>query len=237
MGSTILVVEDNEDVADTIARMLTRAEYEVSVVHRGADALELVRREHPDLVILDIMMPGMSGIDVCRHMRARADMAVTPVLFLTARGEMADKIDGFDVGADDYLTKPFDMRELELRVRALLRRVNQDDTETPIEVIEVGSLCLNCRTFEISTPERKELLTPVKFELMQFLMTDPEHTFSAEELLQQVWNYPPGTGMPDLVRVHVKNVRAKIEPDTKSPIYLRNILRRGYLVSGNAENA
>ena len=233
MSQYVLVVDDDEDVAETIERTLQRAGHSVTVAHRGADALQSARRRRPDLVVLDIMMPGMNGIDVCRHLRANPDLAPTPILFLTARGEIADKIEGFEAGADDYLTKPFDLRELELRVKALLRRTQRDGNERPSDRIEVGALVLNCNTFEISTPEQSVLLTPVEFELLQFLMSNAGKVFSADQLLQQVWGYPPGTGMPDLVRVHIKNIRDKIEPAPRSPIYLKNVLRRGYMIDND----
>lgn len=231
MERLVLVVDDDQDVAETIERTLRRNQYQILVAHRGADALQLVRQRQPDLIVLDIMMPGMSGIDVCRHVRANPDLARTPILFLTARGEIADKIEGFESGADDYLTKPFDLRELELRVNALLRRTQWASDERSSECVEIGDLLLDCRTFEISTPHRQALLTPVEFELMHFLMSNPNRVFSADQLLQQVWGYPAGTGMPDLVRVHVKNIREKIEQTPRSPIYLKNVLRRGYMVT------
>jgi DNA-binding response OmpR family regulator len=236
MNHLVLVVDDDTDVAETIERALRQSGEEAMVAHRGADALHLARQRTPDLVVLDIIMPGMTGIEVCRHMRASPELAPVPILFLTAKGEIGDKIDGFEAGADDYLTKPFDLREMVLRVRALLRRAQRGAEARPTERIEVGDLTLNCRTFEIHTPEVTVLLTPVEFELMHFMMSNPRQIFSADQLLQQVWGYPPGTGMPDLVRVHIKNVRDKIEPRPNEPIYVRNILRRGYMVAGSADS-
>ena len=230
MSQAVLVVDDDEDVAETIERTLRRAGYEVHVAYRGADALEIARRESPGLIVLDIMMPGMSGIEVCRHLRANPNFLSTPILFLTAKGEIADKIEGFEAGADDYLTKPFDLRELELRVRALLRHSQPDTEGISPDRIEVGPLVLDCRSYHLLTPDRKVLLTPVEFELLHFLMRNPGKVYSAEQLLQKVWGYPPGTGMPDLVRVHIKNIREKIEPAPRNPKYLRNILRHGYTI-------
>ncbi len=227
----ILVVDDDEDVAETVERSLQRAGYAVRVAHRGAKALDMARERQPDLVILDIMMPGMTGVEVCRHFRANPDWGEVPILALTAKSEIGDKITVFGVGVDDYLTKPFDLRELELRVKALLRRSHRGQQEAVAECVEVGPLVLDCRTYEISTPECKVLLTPVEYGLMKHLMGSPGRVFSAEQLLQQVWDYPPGTGMPDLVRVHIKNIREKIEPHPRQPRYLKNILRRGYTVS------
>lgn len=234
MAYLILIVEDDRDVAETVERALRLAGYETMVAYRGADALTMIRQRKPDLAVLDIIMPGMSGIDVCRHMREMPGFSDIPVLFLTGRGTIADKIEGFEAGADDYLTKPFDLRELELRVRALLRRAHPEKMATPSEILRVGDLELDCRSFQLRTPHTSVLLTPVEFELVHFLMRHPDHVFSADQLLQEVWGYPPGTGMPDLVRVHVKNIRDKIEPNPHQPIYLRNILRRGYTISSNA---
>lgn len=233
MAHLILIVEDERDVAEMVERSLRLAGYETMVAYRGADALAMIRQRKPDLVVLDIMMPGMSGLDVCRHMRGMPAFSDIPVLFLTGRGTIADKIEGFEAGADDYLTKPFDLRELELRVRALLRRAH-GEVATFSETLHVGDLELDCRLFRIRTPHTCMLLTPVEFELVHFLMLHPDQVFSAEQLLQEVWGYPPGTGMPDLVRVHVKNIRDKIEPNPHRPIYLRNVLRRGYTIASNA---
>ena len=233
MSSLVLVVDDEFSVAETIERALKRVGYEVTVVHRGADALQSARSRLPDLVVLDIMMPGMSGIEVCRHMRANPLLRQIPILFLTAKGEIGDKIEGFEAGADDYLTKPFDLRELELRAKALIRRSKADSAPMETDRIEVGRLLLNCRTYEMVTPERTVLLTPVEFELLHFLMNNPGRVYSADQLLQEVWGYPPGTGMPDLVRVHIKNVRDKLETDPRNPQYIRNVLRRGYMIASD----
>lgn len=231
MAELILVVDDDHAVAEAIERSLRRNGFDVSVAHRGADALAIARQQRPDLVILDIMMPGMDGIEVGRIMRETRELAHLPILFLTGKQEIGDKIAAYQQAlADDYLTKPFDLLELDLRVRALLRRARQVAPPEADRRIQVGELSLDLKTYEISTPFRTVLLTPVEFELMQFLMSHADEVFSADQLLQRVWGYPSGTGMPDLVRVHVKNVRDKIEPNPRQPIYLRNILRRGYTV-------
>jgi DNA-binding response OmpR family regulator len=225
----ILVVDDDVDVAETVARTLQRAGYEVFVVHRGADALQMAHQRRPDLVVLDIRMPGLSGIEVCRMLRGSPGLARVPVLFLSAKSEVADRLEGFEAGADDYITKPFDLRELELRVKALLRRSRPGEDADPKQV-RVGALTLDCSTFVLSTPERSVLLTPVEYDLALFLMRHPGRVFSAALLLQEVWGYPPGMGTTDLVRVHIKNIRDKIEVEPRRPQYLRNIPRRGYAV-------
>jgi DNA-binding response OmpR family regulator len=148
---------------------------------------------------------------------------------LTAKGKIEDKIEGFEAGADDYLTKPFDLRELELRVRALLRR--SLPTEAPKIPLQVGPLSLDPRTFELRVEGKVLLLTPVEFELLYYLMSHAGEVISTERLLREVWEYPPGTGDPNLVRAHIKNLRAKIEPSPDNPIYIKTVSRHGYLIS------
>jgi DNA-binding response OmpR family regulator len=233
MAPSILVVDDDVDVAETVARTLQRGGYRVTVAHRGAQALQVARERRPDLVVLDVRMPGLNGIEVCRLLRDTPGINRVPVLFLSAKSEVTDRVEGLEAGADDYITKPFDLRELELRVKALLRRARQSEPATPKQ-IRVGAMVLDCTTYELKTPERTVLLTPVEYDLMFFLMQHPERVFSAALLLQEVWGYPPGMGTTDLVRVHIKNVRDKIETDARHPRYLRNIPRRGYAVFGES---
>jgi len=233
MPANILVVDDDIDVAETVARTLQRAGLETVISYRGVEALQIARDRPPDLIVLDVRMPGMDGIEVCRLLRATPSLGRVPVLFLSAKGEVADRLEGFEAGADDYIVKPFDLRELELRVKALLRRARQGENAAA-GVFRVGPIALDPRTFELRTPDRTVLLTPVEFDLMQFLMRHPGQVFSAALLLQEVWGYPPGMGTTDLVRVHIKNLREKIEPDPRRPRYIRNIPRRGYAVAADA---
>lgn len=230
MPERILVVDDDVDVAETVARTLQRAGFETLIAYRGAEALQMAREEHPALVVLDIRMPGLNGIDVCRLLRATNDLSRVPILFLSAKDEVTDRLEGFEAGADDYITKPFDLRELELRVKALLRRTRQGEGVAAGQ-LKVGPIVLDSYSFELRTPERAALLTPVEYDLMQFLMRHPGQVFSAALLLQEVWGYPPGMGTTDLVRVHVRNLREKVEPDPHHPRYIRNIPRRGYSIA------
>jgi DNA-binding response OmpR family regulator len=244
----LLVVDDDLGVAEAIVRTLRSHGHETIAVHDGWDAIEAVRTKAPDLVILDVVMPGMDGLQVCKKMRADPEIAGVPIIFLTARAMIEDKIEGFEAGADDYLTKPFAIQELDLRVRALLRRVQAQDGshwprpagrsefDAPVSadypnILAVGTLRLNRRSFEVSTPERTALLTPVEFELLNHLMERPDQVFSSERLLQEVWGYPSGTGDPALVRMHIRNLRSKIEPpESKEPVFIRTVSRRGYTV-------
>jgi len=172
----------------------------------------------------------MGGIEVCQRIRVLPNVASVPILFLTAKGKIEDKIEGFEAGADDCLSRPFDLRELELRVKALLRR--SLPTEAPKAPLEAGSLSLDPRTFELTVEDEVLLLTPVEFELLYYLMKHAGEVVSTERLLQEVWEYPPGTGDPNLVRAHIKNIRSKIEPAPDNPTYIKTISRHGYIIPG-----
>ena len=231
--ATILVVDDDSIVAKSVELSLRHDGFQVSVAHSGVDGLKLARRESPDLIILDIIMPGMDGYEVCRELRADSLLGDVPVLFLTAKGKDEDKIEGLRAGADDYLTKPFNIDELILRVKAILRRnqpVREEKADRP-RTLQVGRIALDCRTFEVTTPEKKVLLTPIQFDLLYHLMGHAGEVFSAERLLREVWDYPYDTGSPDLVRVHVRNIRERIEVDSSHPQYLRTVPGHGYTIS------
>jgi DNA-binding response OmpR family regulator len=231
----ILVIDDDEIVARSVELSLRRNDFLVSVAHTGVEGLKKARREAPDLIILDIIMPGMDGYAVCRKLRSDTLLSSVPVLFLTAKGKDEDKIEGFRVGADDYLTKPFNIDELILRVKAILRRnepVYQSEQEST-RTLQIGDLVLNCRTFEVVTPSRRALLTPVQYDLLYFLMNHVGEVFSTERLLREVWDYPYDTGSPDLVRVHVRNIRERVEDDPANPVYLRTVPGHGYTIPEN----
>ena len=210
----------------------------------------------PDLVILDVIMRGMDGYAVCRAIRSEPSIQETPVLFLTAKIRPEDKISGFRAGADDYLCKPFNLDELLLRVHAILRRTmdparwastidvglktNQPAYEKPpamnatssLHYLVIGDYQLDTHTYELTTPARgKVRLTPLQYDLLYHLMTHPGETFSPARLLNEVWDYPVGKGSPDLVRVHVKTLRERIEQNPVAPTFLRTIPGKGYTVS------
>lgn len=230
--STILVIDDDELVSRTLQRTLKHYGYQVMAAHSGTEGLQLARRHRPDLFILDIMMPGLNGYDVCRQIRGDPLLKELPVLFLTAKAKDEDKIEGFRAGADDYLSKPFNMEELELRVKAILRRVlpKLNEPEPSTQVV-VGNVVLDCRTFKVKTPSETVLLTNVQFDLLYHLMSNADQVFNSQQLLQDVWDYPRDTGSPELVRAHIKNLREKIEPVPSRPIYIRTIQGHGYTFS------
>lgn len=227
----VLVVDDDEIVARTIERSLRAGGFRVAVVHSGVEALRVARRQPPDLMVLDIIMPGMDGFEVCRQVRADPILQDLPVLFLTAKGKEEDRIVGLRAGADDYLIKPFNLDELYLRVRAILRRTKRETHTDPTKSLHVGDYELDIRSFEITGPNGNSVLTPVQFDLLYHLMSHPGQVFSPERLLQEVWDYPHNTGSPDLVRVHIKNLRVKTESDPSNPIFIQTIKGHGYKVT------
>jgi two-component system, OmpR family, response regulator RpaA len=245
--ANILVIEDDYIVARTIERSLRSDEFHVTVASRGDKGLFMAHQRPPDLVILDIIMPEMDGYQVCRAMRSDPTLAHIPILFLTAKVKAQDKIAGFNAGADDYLCKPFNVNELILRVQAILRRTRSQsmiDSQQPepgmlvdpVPIISphclsIGDYVLDTHTFELQTPRRgKVRLTPLQYDLIYHLMTHPNETFSPARLLDEVWDFPIGKGSPDLVRVHIKTLRERVEDDPRAPDFIRTVPGRGYTV-------
>lgn len=248
----ILVIEDDEIVARTIERCLRSGDYRVRLAHSGVEGLQAARRETPHLIILDVIMPGMDGFSVCREIRNDALLKDVPILFLTAKSKDEDRITGFISGADDYMGKPFNVDELLLRIHAILRRTYPAKKETtaaqpsaevpagqPVRedtVLEVGPYRLNTRTFELTGPKIGKIrLTPVQYDLLYHLMSHPGEIFSPSRLLDEVWDYPSDAGSPDLVRVHIKNLRERIEVDPRNPKFIRTIAGYGYTVEAPNE--
>lgn len=226
----ILIVDDDRDVAQTISITLKRRDFRVQVAYSGMEALRMLKRFHPDLIILDVSMPGIDGFEVCRRLRKNEETASLPIIFLTARGLDDDRIEGFRVGADDYLSKPFNPEELVLRVKAVLRRCQSVPVQESPGTLRVGKLELDNQTFTLKTPEKDVLLTPTEFDLVYHLMAHAGEIFSSERLLREVWSFPLNTGSTDLVRAHVRNLREKIEPDPRNPVYLQTVQRHGYVI-------
>jgi DNA-binding response OmpR family regulator len=226
--SHIMIVDDEPDVARTVELTLKRLGHQPMVANDGTEALKMMHRQPPDMVILDVMMPGMDGLEVCRRLRQDPVLHQIPILFLTARSRLDDKIEGFRAGADDYMTKPYNLQELNMRVEAILRRGSWQPQQPAPGQVTAGDLTLDCRTFELTTPDRKVLLTPVEFDLMYFLMSHAGQVFASERLLQEVWGYPSDAGSPELVRMHIKKLRDRIEPTPGAPIYILTVSRHGY---------
>jgi len=225
--ATILIVEDERNLSNLIRRNLEDEGYGVSQVFDGASALDAVAASAPDLVILDIMLPGMDGLQVCRQLRQRS---IVPVLMLTARAEEIDRVLGLEVGADDYLTKPFSMRELTARVRAILRRVEMMRAATdPMqeEVLTVAGLRLDPATHEVALGDRPVELTPKEFALLYQLIRHPGRVFSRAYLLDEIWGY--NTEAYDrTVDTHVYRLRQKLGAESEMASRIVSVRGIGY---------
>ena len=180
--------------------------------------------------ILDIIMPEMNGIEVCRRIRANPVFARLPVLFLTAKGHPEDIARGLDAGGDDYLIKPFEVIELPARIRALLRRAPSGTLDPEAEYLTYGDLVLHSAKFQVQVGDQVVQLTPTEHRLLYCLMSHAGHPVPTERLLEDVWEYPPGVGDPRLVRVHITNLRTKLQTRPDSPEYIGNIHGQGYLI-------
>lgn len=224
----ILIVDDDTRVCRMIEAVLKGLGHFVLIANNGTAALEEAARVLPDLVILDVMMPDLSGYEVCRRLRSSVRLANTPVIFLTARSMVSDRVEGFEAGADDYLVKPFDLRELELRVEALLRRTLKNNKE--VKTLQAGGMRLDVSKYQVEVNGRTIQLTPVEFELLYYLMSKAGEVVSAQQLLQEVWRYYPGTGDPTVVRMQIMNLRNKIETSPKNPKHICTVYRHGYYV-------
>lgn len=227
---TLLVIDDDRKLARAIERALKR-EYNVVLAHNGARGLKVARRVHPTMIILDVVMPGLDGFDLCQALREDPVLGDAPILFMSGMAGIESRIKGFEVGGDDYLIKPFDLRELQLRVRAILRRSQQDQPPVMLHpVLHHGELTLDCRSYVVTAQGKACQLTPIEFELLYHFIHHPGQTFSTERLLQDVWDYPAATGSADLVRMHIRNLRHKIELEPGRPRYIQTVYRHGYIM-------
>jgi DNA-binding response OmpR family regulator len=222
---TVLVVDDEPTLREVVVRYLEREGYHALVAADGDEAESILRNEAPDLVILDLMLPGTDGLEICRQIRAHSSL---PVIMLTARGEETDRIVGLELGADDYVTKPFSPRELVARVRTVLRRTAQ--RPEPDEVMRHGDLVLDSASRDVRKGGRLVKLTAKEFDLLWFLAAHPRRVFSREHLMATVWGYQSAfdTGT---VTVHVRRLRAKIEEDPARPRHIETVWGVGYRFS------
>jgi two-component system OmpR family response regulator len=228
MKYKILVVEDDINLLETLKYNLTKEGYGVITAADGITALDIANEANPDLIILDLMLPGMSGLEVCRILRKKMTV---PILMLTAKSEEIDKVVGLEVGADDYITKPFSMRELQARIRALLRRVTWVTSEIASEVkaIKTGEIEVNIARHQAYLKDKELILTPKEFELLAFLMVNKGFVFNRDTLLEKVWgyDYPGDTRTVD---VHIRWLRQKIENNPAKPEYLVTVRGTGYKI-------
>ena len=229
-GNKILVVEDDRNLLDTLRYNFHKEGYNVATAFDGAEALDVARREKPDVIILDIMLPKLSGFEVCRILRKEMTM---PIIMLTAKDEEIDKVVGLEIGADDYMTKPFSMRELLARVGAMLRRSRMTETQPSPEqpALQIGDIKVDIARHKASKGTTMLDLTPKEFDLLAFLATNRGLVFSRDRLLEKVWGYD-FAGDTRTVDVHIRWLRQKIEGDPNNPRYLVTVRGTGYKLEG-----
>ncbi len=231
----ILIVDDDDEIRELLEFDVAQSGYFVDVAKDGLEGLNKALNNTYDLILLDVMMPKMNGFDVCKTIR-QAKLAI-PILMLTAKGTIYDKTEGFDCGADDYLVKPFDIQEVLLRIRVLLRRnqVATNDSSLSNEVTKIGDIEIFPETLEAVIINKKVKLTPTEFEILYCLMQHFNNPVTLATLLDEVWGYDSNEDVR-MLRVHVGGLRNKIEVDTKKPKYLHTVTNVGYKLTPFAEN-
>ncbi|MGR3275912.1 response regulator transcription factor [Acaryochloris sp. 'Moss Beach'] len=222
MTAHILLVEDETKLAQFVEMELTHEGYQVTVANDGIGGLTAARESQPDLILLDWMLPGFSGVEVCRRLRATGDKV--PVILLTAKDEISDRVEGLDAGADDYMVKPFSIEELLARVRAHLRRTQEEDPD----VLEFSNLSLNQRTREIFRGERSIELTAKEFDLLVYLMMHPRQVLTRDRILEQVWGYD-FMGDSNIIEVYIRYLRLKLEENQEKRL-IQTVRGVGYVM-------
>lgn len=229
MEKLILVVDDEKPISDILKFNLTKAGYRVLEAYDGEEGYRLATTEHPDLILLDVMLPKLDGFEVCKKVREKSSV---PILMLTARDEEFDKVIGLELGADDYITKPFSPREVLARVKANLRRNTPEFTEHSNEVMTFGPLVIDPERYEVTKNGRVLELTMREFELLKFLAGKPEKIFTREILLEKVWGYEYYGDMRT-VDVTIRRLREKVEDDPANPTYIITKRHVGYYFKAN----
>jgi DNA-binding response OmpR family regulator len=228
MSRKILVVDDEETIREVVSRYLVREGYQVLEAADGFQALDVIKADQPDLILLDLMLPGIDGLTLTEHLRHDREI---PIIMLTAKGEPSDRIRGLDLGADDYITKPFSPQEVVSRVRAVLRRSVGSTVVKDHKPITIDNLLINPIAHEVSQDGKQVALTAKEFELLFFFAQNPGVVFTRSQLLKQVWNDELYTD-PTTVTVHIRRLREKIEPNPSEPKYIMTVWGVGYKYAG-----
>ena len=227
----ILIVDDDKKIVRLVRSYLEQAGYQVLLAHAGEEALHSIRRDRPDLVVLDLMLPDQDGWEITRTIRSDPSLAKTPIIMLTARVEDTDRIVGLEIGADDYITKPFNPREVVARVRAVLRRATDDPL--PARILQTGDLWLDLDRHEVKFEGQAIELTPTEFDLLKMLIEHPGRAFTRLELIEQGLGYTYA-GLERTVDSHIKNLRKKIQAADDNPAYIETVFGVGYRLRGSA---
>ncbi|KKC28874.1 response regulator transcription factor [Caldanaerobacter subterraneus] len=224
MNKKILVVDDEIKILEVVKSYLEREGFSVITETNGNNVLDTFKKEKPDLVILDLMLPGISGEELCKRLRQFSNV---PILMLTAKVQESDKINGFSIGADDYITKPFSPRELVMRVKAILRRTTDDVPLAEVMSFNNDDLVVDLRAHTVRKKGVVVNLTPNEFKILKILIRNPNRVFTREELIEKVMGFDY-EGYDRTIDAHIKNLRQKIEDDTKNPVYIRTVYGVGY---------
>jgi phosphate regulon transcriptional regulator PhoB len=228
----VLVVEDEPDIRKLVHYNLSQERFKVLEAEDGENALKIIQREKPHLIILDLMLPGLSGLELCRNLRQRPETARLPILMLTAKASEADRVVGLEMGADDYLTKPFSPRELVARVKAILRR-SEMQAAAGTELYEKGPLKINFSTYEVSVKGKTVKLTLKEFELLRFLVQNPNRVLTRDQFLDRVWGSETFVD-PRTVDVHIRRLRKAVEENDTKPKWVLTVRGVGYKLDENA---
>jgi two-component system phosphate regulon response regulator PhoB len=229
----ILLIEDDRDIVELVRYNLEREGFQVAAATDGASGLAQVRKTPPDILLLDLMLPKLSGLDICKEIRRDTSLNRLPILMLTARGEEADRVVGLEMGADDYVTKPFSPRELGARVKALLRRT--EPSNEPRRVIEARGLSIDPSSYRVARDGKPVTLSTLEFRLLYYLATRPNRVFTRDQLLDAVW----GTERfvtPRSVDVYIRRLREKVESDADHPTFLKTVRGAGYMFESEGQS-
>jgi two-component system, OmpR family, phosphate regulon response regulator PhoB len=229
----VLLIEDDRDIVELVRYNLEREGFQVAAATDGASGLAQVRKTPPDILLLDLMLPKLSGLDICKEIRRDTSLNRLPILMLTARGEEADRVVGLEMGADDYVTKPFSPRELGARVKALLRRT--EPANEPRRVIESRGLTIDPSSYRVARDSKPVTLSTLEFRLLYYLATRPNRVFTRDQLLDAVW----GTERfvtPRSVDVYIRRLREKVESDADHPSFLKTVRGAGYMFESESQS-
>ncbi len=227
MGAKILVVDDEKHIVELLKYNLENNKYIVSVAYDGLEALEKIKKEKFDLILLDLMLPKIHGIDLCKKLKNNKETSNVPIIMLTAKSSEMDKVTGLEIGADDYITKPFSVREVLARVKAVLRRSKADTKKNPDKIIKIDKITIDLESYEVTKDNQVVDLTHKEFLLLKILAENRGKVLSRNVLLDMVWGYDY-FGETRTVDVHIRNLRKKIEDDDKNPKYIETVRGVGY---------
>ncbi len=230
--NSILICDDEKDIVRALKIYLTNPEYQLYEAYNGKEAVELCQKEKIDLVLMDIMMPDMNGIQALSEIRKTSNV---PVILLTAKSEDSDKILGLNIGADDYITKPFNPLEVAARVNSQLRRYHNFNQNSQDGLYRIGGILLNDSSKNVLVDEEPVRLTPKEFDILKLLMESPGKVFSCAEIYSRVWKEDPLIGNENIVAVHIRHLREKIEINPNEPQYIRVIFGQGYKITGDRQ--